>query len=306
MPPRQAGVTWRTLLGAGLRRELWQAGVKVLAAAMAAGALCAVLLLLVAMGRLLEDNTRRLGADLVVAPQGLGAVVERYLSGESAESIAASLSVEEVAQHLEAAEILGVQAVEGWVLEDGNLTPAAGDLASVVLIHVAFWQSPQITSQALLTAAQEVEVVVTEQVTRQVTRDLQPLVRALGAGALVGLLAAVLITGVLTSLSVAQRLGELGMLRSVGATRAFLVGLVLCEAGITSLTGGGLGAAGAAGALHFFGRTRWLAEHLSATEWFLLPLAVAAVTALAAALSALGPALQAGRMDPVTAARRGQ
>ena len=120
-----------------------------------------------------------------------------------------------------------------------------------------------------------------------------------GFFAIVGLvLAAVGLYGVL-SYAVMQRTREIGIRVALGARRTSVVGMVLADAGRTTLLGGG---AGIAAGLYFSRFLESLLFEVTAFDfWSLaLPLATLSITALVA--SAL-PALRASRVDPAVALR---
>lgn len=125
--------------------------------------------------------------------------------------------------------------------------------------------------------------------------------------ALVTALAAVNIAHALFA-AVRERRREIGVLRSVGATRGDIIGLIVTEASIIGVTGGLLGVltgwAAAAGVDRLAGRV--LGELPFKPERFFhfgpsLVLLGVGVAVLAAVLGALAPARAAARLDPARA-----
>jgi hypothetical protein len=274
-------------------------------ALVAAGALCSSAALTRGMGRLLEHDLQQLGADLVLAPKGYGDAARELLRTGAAAPVPAAVPVGEWKQKLKAAKVVGVDKVEGWVLaEGGKGSPATGPQASFVLVHLLKWASPMIALQEVSAAIPEAEVVVAEEATRQVTRNLAPVVKYMGLGAAVALLGAVLMTGLLASIRVGERRGELGMMRAMGASRSFLVRLTLAETGVTAAGGGLLGVALALVLLLAVPES--ITHRITGMELAGYAAGAAALTCLVAEAAALGPALRAGRMDPLDAARRGR
>ncbi|SOC56711.1 FtsX-like permease family protein [Ornithinimicrobium cerasi] len=129
----------------------------------------------------------------------------------------------------------------------------------------------------------------------------------LGFGAVALATAAIVIANTFT-ITLAQRTGELALLRAVGATRAQVRRLVLLEALllglVASAVGVGLGLLGARGLLGLSGRFDLgmpLATEVAVTPLILgVPLAVGAVVTVAASL---WPAVRATRVSPLAALR---
>jgi predicted permease len=101
----------------------------------------------------------------------------------------------------------------------------------------------------------------------------------------------------ITSFAVAQRAGEVGIRRALGATRRAVVGLVLRETGRVVCAGVVLGAVAAWFARQLLGSFLFGVGPLDAVTYA----AVCAGIALVAMLSALAPALAASRVSPVRA-----
>jgi putative ABC transport system permease protein len=108
--------------------------------------------------------------------------------------------------------------------------------------------------------------------------------------------------GILTILwiVVQERVGEIGLLRALGATQATILTWFLCEAALTSLAGG------IAGLLVGLGSAALLTRFVPGLEAHTPPIIVAAAIAMALVvglIAGVGPAARAARMDPVEALR---
>jgi hypothetical protein len=291
------------LIRAGLRRSPWRAAAGLAVALLAAGAMFATLLLLRGMDRSLQTQLDRLGADLWVVPAaGRAGQVRQMLAGGQAEPLPVDVPVAEWTQMLKAAKVLGITKVEGWA--PGGEPP--GPQASALLIYLERWASPPIAVQEVTAAIPGAEVIVAEQVTRRVARNLQPVVRLLSIGSGVALLGAVLMTGLLASIQVAERRGELGMMRAMGATRAFLLRLTLGETGLVGAAGACAGVLVGGGLVTLARFGRETAGMLPAGEILLLAGGTILATAAVTLAAAFGPAMRAARMDPLDAVRRGR
>ncbi|HEY3364854.1 MAG TPA: ABC transporter permease [Symbiobacteriaceae bacterium] len=298
MPPEAKPLTAWSLLKAGLRRSPRRTAVGFAVALVAAGALLGATWLLRSMDESLAFALQRLGADMILAPRGSRVVVEQLLNTGTTTPLPATINVAEWKQRLRTAKVDGIRSVQGWSLQQGGAGKFAPATASVVLVRLESYVSPLIATLEVGQAIPEAELVVAEEAARQVTRNLQLLVRLMTMGAGVALFASILMTGLLTSVRVAERRAELGMLRAVGATRSFLLGLVLAETGIPALAGGLVGMAVTAG---------WLMAGPgvgSVAKLLLFGLGSALAVTAVAVVSALPPAVRTAWMDPLEAVRR--
>ena len=147
----------------------------------------------------------------------------------------------------------------------------------------------------------------------QVEKMLRAFRLNLSALSLVSLIVGAFLIYNTIAISVVRRRPEVGALRAVGATRATVVGLFLGEAALLGLAGSAigilLGRVLAGQALQLVAATvnaLWLSVLPApvALSWRLAGFALA-VGVTAALLSALGPALEAARVEPADALRRG-
>ncbi|MFZ5824516.1 MAG: FtsX-like permease family protein [Bacillota bacterium] len=295
------------LVWAGVRRSRWQTAAAIFAGLVAAGALTLALSLFSSMQHLLATGVERLGGDVIVALPGHRAAVERWMqTGSTDQPVPAQIDVAAWHKRMKEGKVIGLISAQGINLEQGGQGVPSAKMASILVVRLEFWASPMMAVGEIGAALPEAEVLVGEQTTRHVLTDLQPLVRHLSTAAGVALLAAVLITGLLTSIRVGQRRAELGMLRAIGATRRFMIGLTLVESLALALAGSILGVGLALGAIWLLpfsaGVIRWITLEALVGQ---AGLAMGA-TILASALAALGPALQTARLDPLEAIRRHQ
>lgn len=301
----QPGTGRLALVVRGIRRSPWRSFAGAVAAAVAAAAFLGAAALLVGMDRTLSDHLDRLGADLVVIPPAHRAAVEEWLATGEASPVPARLPVAEWQAKMDAGVVVGVRHAEAWNLTAGGRGEATADpVASALLLYLERWAEPMITVSGIREALPEAEVVVAEQAVRRVAEDLQPVVRLLTVSAGVAWLASLLMAGLLTAAQVAERRGELGMMRAVGASRSFLLSTILGEAGTLAVAGALAGVGLSLGGLALFPPEGLL--RLTTLEISGLGAAAAAMTVLTAVAAASGPALRAVRMDPLEALRQGQ
>ncbi|HYG59190.1 MAG TPA: ABC transporter permease [Symbiobacteriaceae bacterium] len=306
MPPDLGRLTAGRLVFAGLRRSPLRSLAALLVALIAAGSLFGAMVLLTGMDRMLQAGLARLGADLIVVPRGRSEAVQPLLTGQKAAPQPADVDVADWSQRLKTGKVVGIRQVQGLSLVDGGTGQLSDERASAVLLYMERWASPLIAVQEIMAAIPEAEVVVAEQAIRAVNRNLQPMVRLTTGAAGMALLGAVLMTGLLTSIRVAERRGELGMMRAMGATRPVLIRLTVGEAALPALGGALLGVVGAGTAMLLPPFTAQVIGTLSVGELLLFGVGALSLTLAVTAVAALGPALQAARMDPLDAVRRGR
>jgi len=299
-------LSMRSVVRAGLRQSPWQTAAGLLAATVVSGALLAALTLLAGMDRLLGAGLTRLGADVIVTPRGQGFAVEQLLRTGQTARLGATISVDAWSHKLKVGRVVGIKSLQGWSLADGGMGKPTDVYASILLVRLERWAAPLIAREEIAAALPEADVVMAEQGTRQVARGLVPLVRYLTIAAGVALLAGLLLTGLLTSIRVAQRRGELGMLRAIGATRLWITALTLAETGIVALSGATLGLVAVTLLGVVMEQPRSLLAPLTGLEVGVYTCGAAGLTLGVALLAALGPALRAAAMDPLDAARQGQ
>lgn len=293
------------MVWAGIRRSPWQTAAGITAGLVAAGALVAALSLLSGMQDLLDRGMETLGGDLIIALPGNRPAVEQWMqTGSTDLPVEAKIEVANWRRKLKVGNVIGLVSSQGVDLSRGGRGESSTETASILVVRLEFWASPLMALGEIGAAIPEAELFVGEQTTRHVLIDLQPLVRHLSTAAGVALLAAVMITGLLASIRVGQRRAELGMLRAIGATRRFMIGLTLAESLALALAGGMLGVLLALGGMWLLPLAGGLMRGLTPLEVVRLSALAIAATALASALAALGPALQTARLDPLEAIRR--
>lgn len=270
-----------------------------------AGAFLAAAALLLGMERSLETGLAQLGADLVVAPSAYRSAVEQWLAEGEAAPVPAEVPVAEWRQRMESGLLVGVREIAPWDLTGGgDGRPSVGPEASVLLIRLERWGQPMMVLPEIEAALPEAAVVVAEQITRRVAQDLQPLVRLVTTAAAVAWLGALLITGLLTAAQVAERKSELGMMRSIGASRRCLLGLILGETGLPAAGGSMVGSLLGLGALAL--PPPALTASLTPADLAILTMAAVGLTTATALAAAAVPALRTVWMDPLTAVQQGR
>ncbi|HWI65976.1 MAG TPA: FtsX-like permease family protein [Symbiobacteriaceae bacterium] len=306
MPPELGRISlWRLTL-AGLRRSRLRSAAGLLVALIAAGAFFGAATLLIGAGRTLSAGLQQLGADLLVVPQGRGEEARRLLNGEEAGPLPLDVPVAEWKKLLKTGKVVGVKGLQGIALAARGRGEPTGETASLIAIQLESWASPLVAVQEVERAIPGAQVVVAEQATRNVTRNLQPIVRLMTGAAAVALLGAVLMAGLMTSIRVSERRSELGMLRAVGATRLSLIALTLGETTIPALAGAVAGIVLSGLGLAISGSARSLVLRLTYGEIALFAGGALLATLAVMALAGLLPALRAAHMDPLDAVRQGR
>lgn len=294
------------LVRAGLSRARSRALAAVAVALLASGALFGTATLLTGMGRNLAANLSQLGADMILVAKGQGEAVRPLLRGQPAAPVPGTIDVAGWRERIQKARIVGIIRIEGISLEQGGKGEPVEGKASAALIYLERWASPLLAEQDIAKAIAEADVLTGEQATREVARNLQPVVRLLTIASGVALLGAVLMSGLLASIRVAERRGELGMLRAVGATRSTLIRLTLWESGLPALVGAVAGVLLVGVVLAAQSYSREALAALSGLELTLAAVGAVVLTVAVTLVSALGPALRAAGLDPLDAVRRGR
>lgn len=123
---------------------------------------------------------------------------------------------------------------------------------------------------------------------------------AVGAIAAISLFVGSIGIVTIMTIAVAERTGEIGLLRALGATRNQILGIFLSEATILSALGG---IGGLALGLGIEAILRWLVPGLPFHTPWIYVVAALAVAVIIGLIAGVAPALHAARMDPVTALR---
>lgn len=293
-----------TLLRAGIRRSRWRSAAGALVSLIAAGTLFSALMLFSGMQTALDASLSKLRAELLLTQRGGAAAAAQLLTTGSAPPLEPTIPVADWERRMREGGVVGVVAVEGLDLSEGGAGAPAAERASVLLVHLEQWATPAFAVAEIELLIPEAEVVVAEQTVRQVARQLEPILRYLFIGAGVAMLATVLLTGLITSVRVAERRTVLGMMRAMGASQSFLLRLTLAESGLLSIGGALLGVV--AGLLLMLLLAGDTLTHVPQGEWLRYGIGSLVATVAMALLATLGPAILAARMDPLEAARRGR
>lgn len=306
MPPELGRISLFRLMMAGLRRSRLQSAAGLVVALLASAAFFGAALLLTGGGRMLDAGLAQLGADLVVAPKGRAEAARLLLSGDEVGPLPLDIPVAEWRKLLKTGKVIGVISSQGIAVAERGRGEPAGEKASFLLIKLEKWASPLMATIEVEAAIAGAEVVVAEQATRNIARSLQPMVRLMAGAAGIALVGAVIMAGLMTSIRVGERRGELGMLRAVGAPRRFLVFLTLGETTIPALAGAVAGILLGGGGLALSGSARAMMLRLTPGEIVLFAGGALLATLAVMALASLLPALRAAHMDPLDAVRRGR
>ena len=148
---------------------------------------------------------------------------------------------------------------------------------------------------------QEDFTLITQDKMLEVLGDILDLL-TIGVGAIGAISLVVGAFGIATIMTIAvtERTAEVGLMRAIGAPRAQILGVFLCEA---ALFGGAGGIAGVGTAMAFIGSLRFAVPGLPlAVLWPFVALALILSIAIGI-ISGLLPALRAAAMDPVEALR---
>ncbi|MFZ5640941.1 MAG: ABC transporter permease, partial [Bacillota bacterium] len=182
---------------------------------------------------------------------------------------------------------------------------------SALLIRVKPGVTPQAVARSISQAVPGVKVLVSEGIVSTVRQRLAVPVKNLALSGAVMWLVVFLMTAALLTMMAAERKREFGLLRAMGASRRFLIQLIILEAGILTALGGLFGVIGSGILIYAFKNlliyTLELPFHWPA--WSRLTGLVASIlllSVLAGVLSAAYPAYRYSQLDPYDAIRAGE
>jgi putative ABC transport system permease protein len=188
----------------------------------------------------------------------------------------------------------------------GKKAPLEPNKLSGVLVELAPGATSQQARFAILANLPDVKVVSNESMLTSIRQGLAVLLDGTLALMLVMFASTALMVGVLFSAIITERRRELGLLKAIGAHRAQIVGMLLCEAALATAVGGLIGCVLGVLLLRVF-------EHslvyyldsvgvpfvwLDATSILLMALACIGAAAAVGAAGAFFPAWRASRAEP--------
>jgi putative ABC transport system permease protein len=188
----------------------------------------------------------------------------------------------------------------------GKKAPLEPNKLSGVLVELAPGTTSQQARFAILANLPDVKVVSNESMLTSIRQGLAVLLDGTLALMLVMFASTALMVGVLFSAIIAERRRELGLLKAIGARRAQIVGMLLCEAALATAVGGLIGCMLGVLLLRVF-------EHslvyyldgvgvpfvwLDTTSILLIAIACVGAAAAVGAAGAFFPAWRASRAEP--------
>lgn len=182
---------------------------------------------------------------------------------------------------------------------------------SVVLAQAAPGQNPLTVAKAISQAIPEVDVIPSNELTRNLEQQLSRLSNTLGAvGGILGLVALFLVS-ILFTLSIQQRIREFGLMGAMGANRRYIFRMILTESGLISGIGGIIGLLGSSLGIYFardflgkFMGNLYIWPHWS---YFAGAVGVGLLaTVFMGILGGFYAALQISRLEPLQAIRGGK
>ncbi len=182
---------------------------------------------------------------------------------------------------------------------------------SAIFVKLEDGVNPDLEVQKILTAEPNVEAFTLRALAESANVRFAGLLYQFGISGTLVWGGAVLLVSAMMTLSVRERQREFGLLRSIGATRAFVGRLVLSQSVIVTATAGALGVVGAYAIFSLF-YARIIAElgvsYISPPlpEVLVILLLAMAATVITGILAAWWPARVASRMEPYDALRRGR
>lgn len=181
--------------------------------------------------------------------------------------------------------------------------------ASAIFVKLDDGVNPDLEVQKILTADPDVQAFTFSALAHSANVRFAGLLYQFGISGTLVWVGSVLLVSAMTTLSVRERQREFGLLRSIGATRSFIRGLVLSQSVVVTATAGALGIIGAYALFSLF-YARIIAEigvsYISPPleEILAILLSAMAATVFTGILAAWWPARVASRMEPYDAVRR--
>ena len=185
------------------------------------------------------------------------------------------------------------------------------DVISTVLVQLDPAVTPERAKVLIEYEIEGVRAIASQDVIGAVKRQLQVLIRTIGAIGLTLWLVTVVLIGIVFSMAVNERQREIGLLRAMGARRQNIFNMITIEAALLSLVGGIVGILAGGGLLLLCKEPLRLAFKLPYIWPDARYVAFAAVLSLCVALAsgvaaAAWPAYRSSRMEPYLAIRKGE
>lgn len=267
---------------------------------------------------LARHRERSLGADEVVAGAGLGlrrGEAVRFFGHE----FRVSGVLEATGSGLDSTVFIPLRTAyrmaEESVVKAEKPLPLRPDQISAVMIKLKLESAgglpPETAARELEKGVYEIAVIRPERLLRLALSSLAGSLSVLRAAACAVWPLTALLIGLVFAMAAAERQRELGLFRSLGATRSFILRLILSEALALAVVGAGAGFGGTALIISAFSRLIafrlevpfFRPEPAELGRLFILSLILALLTS---GISALLPAWRASRMEPYEAVRKGE
>lgn len=189
--------------------------------------------------------------------------------------------------------------------------PVKPDQISAVLVKVASGQTPASVAKNIRNSVPGVEVITAADLTQTLGQDLSRLANGLGiVGGTLGIVA-LLLVGILFTLSIQQRMREFGLFGAMGASRNYVFRLIIAESALITGSGGivgllisGLGIYLSRGILTKVMGNIYIWPRISYFAWAIAVGLV--VTVLMGVLGGLYAAIRLSRLEPMEAIRGGK
>jgi len=206
----------------------------------------------------------------------------------------------------------GIDKILAKAREAGQAMDAIpADKVSTVLVQVDPEYTPDRVALFIQAEMDGVKAIVTDRIIASVRKQLFILLKSVLSVSGILWVMAMLLVGVVFSMIVNERRRELGIFRAMGAKKSHIFRLIMLEASILSIIGGGIGIGIGGGVLYLFKDAIYASlniPHLWPNTARFLGLIVFCLllSLLTGILAALGPAIRASTLEPYDAIRGGE